>query len=169
MLMSSRRHRIEMERLAAEVQERDVKIAQLEARSAALEKSRHDLVEEMRYVIESGAEAVAQADVHRANQLKALGHVLPYILSGRRHWDEPGEFASAQYALEEAGKLAETSGFTLPTDPVEAVKAMLDLAFMLFTPSYSLPVEGLRIRYPLRADSAAGARDQVFDMDTVER
>ena len=150
MFVSSRRHRTDTDRLASQVQGRDVVIADLEERIATLERTRHDFVEEMRYVLESGALAIARLDEQRGNALKTVGHVLPYLLSGKRHWcaSVPPELAAS--ALSEARKLAEAHGFALPSDPVEAVKAMLSLAMMLFTPEKSMPVEGLRVLHPLK-------------------
>lgn len=151
MFVSSRRHRLDTDKLASQVQGRDEVIAGLEARIAVLERTRHDFVEEMRYVLEYGASVVAREDEQRGVALKTLGHVLPYLLSGKRHWSGPTLTESSASALSEAHKLAAAHGFTLPSDPVEAVKAMLALAMMLFTPEQSLPVEGLRVLHPLTA------------------
>lgn len=151
MFVSSRQHRLDREKLASKIQDRDEVIAGLEARIAKLERTRHDLVEGMRYVIESGAVAMEREDGQRAGELKTLGHVLPYLLSGQRRWSEPAIPESAACALSEAQALAEAHGFVLPSDPVEAVKAMLSLAMMLFTPEQSLPVEGLQVLHPLKA------------------
>ncbi|MBA9846793.1 hypothetical protein DEE93_17710 [Ralstonia pickettii] len=151
MLVSSRRHQLDTERLTSQVQRRDEVIAGLEARIEVLERTRHDFVEEMRYVLESGACVLAREDEARRDALKTVGHVLPYLLSGKRHWSEPAHLEAAASARSEAQKLAEVHGFVLPTDPEEAVKAMLALAMMLFTPEQSLPVEGLRVLYPAKA------------------
>jgi len=151
MLLSSRRDRLDTDKLASQVQDQQEVIAGLEARIAMLERTRHDFVEEMRYVLESGALAVAREDEQRGDALKTLGHVLPYLLSGKRHWSDPAIPESAARALSEAQKLAEAHGFVLPSEPVDAVRAMLCLAMMLFTPEQSLPVDGLRVLHPLKA------------------
>lgn len=78
-------------------------------------------------------------------------HVLPYLLSGRRHWDGPEMQGGADSAVLRAQQLAAEYGFSLPDDPVHRVKAMFDLAMALFNPALSLPLEGLRNHHPLAA------------------
>ncbi|MCK8652942.1 hypothetical protein PQH03_28305 [Ralstonia insidiosa] len=151
MFVSSRRHRLETDKLTSQLREQDQVIDGLAARIAMLERTRHDFVEEMRYVLESGASVLAREDEQTSDALRTLGHVLPYLLSGKRHWSDPAFPESAASARGEAQKLAEAHGFVLPSDPEEAVKAMLALAMMLFTPEQSLTVEGLRVLHPSNA------------------
>lgn len=125
-----------------------------------VEQSQHEIVEKCRYVLEAGAVVLELSDGHRAKELKVLAHHLPYLLNGRRHWNDLTDFAGAGAAWSEAKGLAEIyGGFTLPEDPIEAVKAMLDLASMLFMPAWSVPVEALQKRFPLDHDRIAKRKD----------
>ena len=151
MLGSARRHKLEIDRLTAELRKRDDEIAILERDVIESERTRHELIEEVRYVIEAGADHVSDSDALRGERLKTLGHVLPYLLSGRRHWDDPEMPEIAGSAVLEARHLAAEFGFSLPDDPVHAVKAMFDLAMALFNPSLSLALKGLQYRHPLAA------------------
>lgn len=148
MFVSPRRHRLETDRLTAELSRKDEQIAALERRLVEAERTRHELVEEVRYVIEAGGLHVESSDRLRGERLKSIGHVLPYLLSGRRQWHGPELPEIGVSALMSAKQLAAEYGFTLPDDPVDAVKAMLDLALALFNPVLSLPLQGLQNRHP---------------------
>lgn len=114
MFVSSRRHRLETDKLTSQLREQDQVIDGLAARIAMLERTRHDFVEEMRYVLESGASVLAREDEQTSDALRTLGHVLPYLLSGKRHWSDPAFPESAASARGEAQKLAEAHGFACP-------------------------------------------------------
>jgi hypothetical protein len=144
MFVSTQRHKMVIDRFAAELRRRDEQIAALKQRVTEAERTRHEFIEEVRYVIEAGGDHVGDSDSLRGAHLKALGHVLPYLLSGRRHWNDPEMPQVADPAVVNARQLAAEYGFTLPDEPVPAVKAMLDLAMALFNPALSLPLEGLR-------------------------
>jgi hypothetical protein len=150
MLFPSQRYKLENERLSAELQLKDQHIKDLERRAADAERTRHDLIEQVRYMLEAGADAIGELAPQRGEQLSTLGHVLPYLLSGKRHWSDPSGLGPAEDAQARARQLAEAHGFALPPDPVDSVKAMLDLAMMLFNPARSFPVEGWRNCYPLK-------------------
>ncbi len=150
--VSARRHKLESDRLAAELKNRDEQIYALERRVAETERVRHELIEEVRYLIEAGADHVGCTDSLRGEDLKTIGHVLPYLLSGRRCWDGPALQELAASEDLRARQLAADYGFRLPDDPVSAVKSMLDLAMALFKPSLS--VDGLKNIYPLTSNSA---------------
>ena len=149
MFVSAHRHKAEINGLAAELRSKDESIAALEKRAIEAERTRHDFIEGVRYVIEAGGYHVGSSDSLRGERLKTLGHVLPYLLSGRRHWIDPEMPKIADSAIASGKQLAAEYGFTLPNDPEYAVKAMLDLALVLFNPALSLPLEGLRNFYPL--------------------
>lgn len=151
MFVSGHRHKREISRLTAELSDKNAQIVALEQRAIEAERTRHEFVEEIRYVIEAGGEHVSGNDALRGEHLKVLGHVLPYLLSGRRHWDDPEMRGVADSAVLRAQQLAAEYGFSLPDDPVHRVKAMFDLAMALFNPALSLPLEGLRNRHPLTA------------------
>lgn len=146
MIISSRRHRLEMEELGGKLRASEWRVTDLEQRLSQVERSRHEFVEQMRYVLEAGGEALEEVDTLRGENLKRLGHVLPYLLTGRRHWDEAGVEDAGRVVLE-ARKLAAQQGFALPAEPASGVLAMLDVAITLFNPSRSDPVERLKDRY----------------------
>ena len=149
MFVSTHHHKQEIARLAADLKDKDEQIADLERRAVEAERTRHDFMEEVRYVIEAGGDHVIGNDPLRGEHLRTLGHVLPYLLSGRRRWNDPELPGIADSSVLRAKQLAAAYGFILPDDPVDAVKAMLDLALVLFNPALSLPLEGLRNRHPL--------------------
>lgn len=151
MFVSAQRYKTETEDLTAQLREKEAAMEVLEARAAALERSRHNLVELMRYALESGAAVLAEVDEDRGRQAHIAGHALPYLLSGERHWGMRGDDEYVNEIRMTVEQLAAEYGFALPADPVEAVKATLKLVSMLFSPSSSVPVEGLRRRYPLKA------------------
>lgn len=149
MFVSERRHKAEIDWLTTEVEMRDNAIAALEKQLIEAERTRHDFIEEVRYVIEAGGHHVGGSDSRRGEHLKIVGYILPYLLSGRRHWIDPEMPDIAGPAIESGKQLAAEYGFVLPDDPECAVKAMLDLALVLFNPAFSLPLERLQNRYPL--------------------
>lgn len=155
MFITEHRHEHEIASLAAQLKDKDTLIAALERRVLEAERSRHEIVEEVRYLIEAAADQCLRCDPH-AEHLRTLGHVLPYLLSGKRHWNDSARMValSTADAVHDAKQLAAEFGFTLPDEPVDAVKAMLDLALVLVNPALSLPLEGLRHRYPIAMESA---------------
>lgn len=54
-----------------------------------LQRTRHEFIEDFRYVLEAGGDHVIGNDPLRGEHLRAVGHLLPYLLSGRRHWSGP--------------------------------------------------------------------------------
>lgn len=153
MLMSIARHRETVNELQAQLADRERHISELEARVECAEKTAHSFVEETRYALESAAEAMAKNDRETGATLASIAHVLPYVLSGRRRWGDPSPPEAAADAKEMAKATTRAYGFELPSDAAEGVKSLLELSSMLFVPSHSLPVERLRIRYPV-ADAA---------------
>lgn len=149
MFVSTQRHKLEIDRLAAELMGRDEQIAALEQRVAEVERTRHELIEEVRYVIQASGEHVGSSDSLRGEHLETLGHVLPYVLSRRRHWTDPNMPEVADSAVLNAKQLVAKYGFALPDDPVLAVKAMLDLATAILNPVRSVLLRGLQNLYPL--------------------
>lgn len=143
------RHREAVNELQARVADRDRQIFELEARAERAEKTAHMLAEETRYTLESAAQLVSEGDPKTGETLANIAHVLPYVFSGRRHWDDPGYPKAVATALDTARATTREYGFELPDDPAEAVISLLELSSMLFVPSHSLPVDGLRIRHPV--------------------
>lgn len=129
-------------------------IAQWKVRAETAERAAHELVEETRYALGAAAEVLSEKSQVTGATLASIARVLPYVLSGRRHWDDfPFEFeGNATDAKAKAQAIARAHGFELPSNPTEAVKALLELSSMLLVPSYSLPVEGLKIRHPLEGN-----------------
>ncbi|MDR8092951.1 hypothetical protein KPB05_36450 [Burkholderia gladioli] len=148
MFISHAKHVAEVKQLRAELAERDRRISELTGRAAKAERAAHEVVEQMRYVLEVAAEAGRADD---AETLGSIGHVLPYVLSGRRHWGEPAPAESVTENLSTARCIASTHGFELPNDPAMAVVSLLDVAAMLFNSNRTFPVEGWRKMSPLHA------------------
>lgn len=144
---ASRYHR-DTRVLVQELDARDKLIAALQSQVANLEKSRHQFVEAARYVIESGSDVVRTMDADRGEELCELANTLPFLLSGRRHWDGPRFKQSSEGMRSAAERIASDNGFELPKDPVAAVMALFDLATALFSPGRSVPLETLRKRFP---------------------
>lgn len=149
MIVSTRRHKQEVGRLTSEVQNRDKQISALEKRAIEAERTRHNFLEEMRYVIEAGGEHVNGSNSLRGEHLKTLAHVLPYLLDGRRNWNDQKIPEIAESAVLNAKQLATEYGFSLPNEPELAVQAMLDIAKFIFNPKLLLPLQGLRNLYPI--------------------
>ncbi len=152
-MFSQSKHLADVKQLRAELAERDQRINDLVARAVKAERDAHRLVEQMRYVLEVAGYAGRATD---AETIGGIGHVLPYVLSGRRHWDDPAIPDMAAEHISTARQIAATHGFELPDDPAMAVASLLDVAAMLFNPDRTFPVEGWRNLRPLR--DAAGSR-----------
>ena len=151
MLMTTSRHRDVVAQLRTELADKDRRIAELEALTARVESHAHLLVEQTRYTLESAAQVLEQQNLARGEAIAKIAHTLPYVFSGRRHCtgSEMADAYASKSAIETASAITRAHGFELPNDPVEAVKSLLELSSMLFVPSYSLPVTGLQIRYPV--------------------
>lgn len=153
-MFSQSKHLAEVERLRGELAERDQLINGLAERAMKAERDAHRFAEQMRYVLETAGDAGRAAD---AETLAGIGHVLPYVLSGRRHWSDPATpNTTAVECISAARQIAATHGFELPDDPAMAVASLLDVAAMLFNPDRTFPVEGWRNMRPLR--DATGRR-----------
>jgi hypothetical protein len=145
MFITKQRHKAEVSELQASLSQQESRVIELEARAERAERAAHQFAEEARYTLESAAWAVHGRD----SDLHTIAHALPYLYSGRRHWNDESHPGTASDARVGAQQVARAYGFELPPDPVEAVKSILELASMLLMPSNSLPVEGLKIRYPV--------------------
>lgn len=150
MFVTKQRHNEELAGLQARLAESEDLAAQLEARAERAEHQAHRFAEQARYALESAAVAIQGDDGAPARALKTIAHALPYVYSGRRHWDLPLELSAdeAANARAEAGRVTQHYGFVLPADPFEAASSLLDLASMLLCPSHAMPVERLRSRFP---------------------
>ncbi|MGN7104859.1 hypothetical protein ACTHR6_24825 [Ralstonia holmesii] len=142
------------EAMQQQLADRDRLIAKWKVRAETAERAAHELVEETRYTLGAAAEVLSKSDKAAGDALAKIAHVLPYVLSGRRHWDDYLSETDAASVRATAQAISRAHGFELPSHPTEAVKSLLELAMMLLVPSYSLPVEGLRIRYPLKGDES---------------
>lgn len=132
----------------------DHSISEIQSKLLKAEKAAHELIEQTRYTLESAALVLQEKNTNAAEQLHCISRCLPYILSGRRHWEEcPGDAVVSIDARRAVEKLANDCGFELPKDSVEAVKCLLELSSLLLVPAYSLPVDGLRVRYPVNRES----------------
>lgn len=147
MFVSNSKHLVEVEQLRAELAERDQRISALTARAVKAERGAHEVVEQMRYVLEVAGDAGRADD---AETLGGIGHVLPYVFSGRRHWDDPDMPELVGVRVSAAQHIAAAHGFELPDDPAMAVASLLDVAAMLFNPARTFPVERWRNMRPLR-------------------
>ncbi|HDR9133262.1 TPA: hypothetical protein QDA91_004407 [Burkholderia vietnamiensis] len=127
--------------------ERDRRISELTERAENAERGAHHVIEQMRYVLEVAGDAGRATD---AETIGTIGHVLPYVFSGRRHWNEPAPPESVSENMSAARRIALMHGFELPDNPVMAVASLLDVAAMLFNPTRTFPVEGWRNMHPVR-------------------
>lgn len=148
MFITTKRYKADLAELQARLAKQTARVFELEARAAQAERTAHVFAEEARYTLEAAAIAVHGDNIN--NDLGAIAGALPYLYSGRRHWDEKADPGVAADAKRAARMIAQEHGFELPSDPVEAVKSMLELSSMLLVPSFSLPVQGLKVRYPIR-------------------
>lgn len=155
MFITTRRYTAEVSALQTLLQESEQRACALEARAERAEEAAHRFAEEARYALESAAIAAdLNSPAYRA--LKAIAHALPYVYSGRRHWAEPPQPEITADALQAARSVTRAYGFELPADPVEAVVSIMELSSMLLVPAHDMPVEGLKIRYPLQQTSPQG-------------
>lgn len=150
MFVTRARHREAIGAAQNQLDDRDRRIAELEARVERAERVAHEIVEQARYTLESAALVLSDGDNLSGEALATVAHTLPYVFSGRRHWAErspsPG---SAESAKAKVQAITRAHGFELPREPAEAVISLLKLSSKLLVPSFSLPVEGLRVRYPV--------------------
>ncbi|MCL6486472.1 MAG: hypothetical protein I4O49_20260 [Janthinobacterium lividum] len=150
--LRAEKERSRIEATQKQLADMDCLIAEWKARAETAERTAHELVEETRYTLGAAAQVLSEKDKTTGDTLASIAHVLPYVLSGRRHWNDTPFDGNPTRAKAAAQAIAHAHGFELPTDPVEAVKALLDLSSMLLVPSYSLPVEDLKRRYPLEGN-----------------
>ncbi len=150
MYITKQRHMAEVSALQARLSEHEARVIELEARAGRAERAAHEFAEEARYTLEAAALVLEAENSQSAASLATIAHALPYVFSGRRHWSEVALPELATDARTAAQKVSRSYGFELPTEPVEAVKSIMELASMLLVPSFSLPVEGLKIRYPVK-------------------
>lgn len=145
MFITKQRHKAEISELQASLSQQEARVIELEARAERAERAAHEFAEQARYTLESAALAVKGPN----SDLHTVAHALPYLYSGRRHWNDQSRPEIAADARIGAQQVTRAYGFELPTDPAEAVKSILTLASMLLVPSERLPVEGLKTRYPV--------------------
>lgn len=155
MFITTRRYTTEVSALQKLLQESEQRASALEARAECAEEAAHRFAEEARYALESAAIA-ADLNSPASRALKAIAHALPYVYSGRRHWDEQPVPEITANALQAARSVTRAYGFELPADPVEAVVSIMKLSSMLLVPAHGLPVERLQARYPLQQTSPHG-------------
>lgn len=146
MFVSRREHDRVVAQLRDDIAAKERHVVEVSSRAVAAERTAHFLVEQVRYTLQ----AVAPTSTNE-KAMSALAHALPYVFSGRRHWDDPPMVSCANDMMDSARAVARDFGFTLPDDPAHAVESLLDLAAMLLNPGASWPVEMLRSSHPIRA------------------
>lgn len=128
-------------------------IGELGRAMGLLEESRHLLIEQMRYLLESVGDRLSATGAEQGASLREIGYSLPYLLSNRRTWKQKPEAPHAGGHLatvfENARAYCHEAGFELPKDPIEAVSAMLWLSMNKLRPLSPSLLTGLRTRYPL--------------------
>lgn len=144
--ISRREHDHVITQLRNEIAAKGHQLAEVNSKALAAERTAHFLVEQMRYTLQ----AVAPTSTNE-EAMSALAHALPYLFSGRRHWDDPPMLFCADDMMDSARAVARDFGFALPDDPAHAVQSLLELAAMLLNPGASWPVEMLRSSHPVRA------------------
>ncbi|CAJ0807614.1 MULTISPECIES: hypothetical protein [Ralstonia] len=147
--LRAEKERQRIEAMQKQLADMDRLNAECKVRAETAERAAHELVEEARYTLGAAAEVLAEKNQATGATLADIARVLPYVLSGRRHWNDQPCDGNATRVKAEAQAIARSHGFELPCDPIEAVKALLELSSMLLVPSYSLPIEGLKVLYPL--------------------
>ncbi|WP_247391702.1 hypothetical protein [Ralstonia pseudosolanacearum] len=146
LFISKREHDRVVMQLREDIAAKERQVAEVSSEAAAAERTAHFLVEQVRYTLQ----AVAPTSTNE-EAMSALAHALPYVFSGRRHWDDPPTLFCANDMTDSASAVARDFGFSLPDDPAHAVQSLLELAAMLLNPSASWPVEMLRSSHPIRA------------------
>ena len=134
----------------AQIEQRDQRIAELEAQVRRIEQAAHQFTEEARYSLETAAEVIGKDDPARGADLATIAYVLPYVFAGRRHWDDWPCTRTAGDARAMALKLTRQYGFELPDDPVHAVRCLFRLSITVLKPELSLPVEHMRGAWPAK-------------------
>ncbi len=150
MLITKKRHNSELKAIHGVLKEKDLLIAELEERAAKAERAAHELTENARYALQVAADVLREKNQSDGDTLAVIAYSLPYVLSGRRHWNEAA--ASEErvvHACTCAEEITRLYGFTLPKNPVDAVLSLLALSCMLLAPSHKVRIEALREAYPL--------------------
>jgi septal ring factor EnvC (AmiA/AmiB activator) len=143
-------HNQEIAALSAQIEQRDKRIAELEAKAIRAEQTAHKFTEEARYSLETAAEVIEKADAARGEQLAAIAFALPYVFAGRRSLNDPLCSRTSGEARARAVKVARQYGIELPDDPVHAVRCLLRLSITVLKPELSLPVEHMRGAWPVK-------------------
>lgn len=146
MIISTRSHELAVAKLNELLQRKEAEIAVLERRISKGERSRHEIIEKVRSVIEAAGHRVGTTSAEQGEGLAGIGYALPYLLSGRRHWEGPTIKEGSELAIQNASEIARKHGVSLPADPVQAVKAALDIALALINPACNVPLTALRNR-----------------------
>ena len=130
-----------------ELNERNEQLNRLKQQLEEAERSRHEIVQSVRYMIQAAGVEIGSSDLFgkgdalRGKQLEDIGHTLPYLLSGRSRWYRgdplPEDVHSTQEARETANRLAAKYSFSLPGEPFYALLSMLDLAVALLNPTFT--------------------------------
>ncbi|KVN48747.1 hypothetical protein WT12_08350 [Burkholderia territorii] len=144
-LISKRAHNRVVSVLHDQLESNARDMADLTRRALDAERNAHMIVEQLRYTLQAASRGTRAED-----KLSGLAHVLPYVLSGRRHWAEPAGVSDGARMKDEARLLARDYGYELPEDPVLAVLSLLDVAALLLNPGAAYLLEGLRNLYPTR-------------------
>lgn len=143
-------HDKEVADLYRQIEQREQRIAELEAEAKRAERAAHWFSEEARYSLETAAEVIEKDAPARSKELATIAYALPYIFSGRRNWEERPRVEAAGEARAMALKVARQYGIELPDDRVHAVRCLLRLSITVLKPELSLPVEHMRGAWPAK-------------------
>ncbi|HGW5540865.1 TPA: hypothetical protein ACNIM8_005951 [Pseudomonas aeruginosa] len=143
-------HHKAIDALGQQIEQRDQRIAELEAQVKHAQQTAHVFTEEARYSLETAAEVIEQADPARGQQLAAIAFAMPYVFAGRRSLNDPPCSVTSGEARARALKVVRQYGIELPDDPVKAVRCLFRLSITVLKPELSLPVEHMRNAWPAK-------------------
>lgn len=126
-------------------------VEELRAKLNESEKEKHNLVEQVRYTLQTAVREIDKAEVD-TGKLEYVSESLPYLLSGFRHWDEQEIIINHNSIREDMSEVARKYNFELPLDGYQAVMAMLNLSMTLMNPLQSAPLESLQQQYPVKKE-----------------
>lgn len=129
LFISKKRHQDIVDKLRAELRCKNEQLGGLQQELDNVKRTRHEIVEDVRYILQAGGELIETVDPLRGKELAEIGQYLPYLLSSRRHWDY--EAKCDPESAENARKLGVECGLSLPDDPAQAVRVFLHHAHQI--------------------------------------
>lgn len=143
-------HDKEVADLYRQIEQREQHIAELEADVKRAEQTAHKFTEEARYTLTAAAEVIERDSPERGKELATIAHTLPYVFSGRRHWDDWPCTRTAGENRAMALAVTRRYGIELPDDPVKAVVCLLALSITVLKPEQTTPAEYMRNAWPAK-------------------